>query len=203
MKKIKFLGMAAAAVAAIALFAGCSDLTAIEDYYTVPAAESVTVGLGAENTLNVSKVNVNGTVNASLADSDFEPSAWNSLDEFINVTLASGEYVEYTFTQPTQGSNVWNSWSIAVSDGNDHGNFLRADNWLNTSTDAGYSSGYWCAGGSSANGSWSNGYSYDTQGSLLPTDATVVIKVAYDGTDVTITETVDGDLAYTTTSANW
>ncbi|MCR4733735.1 MAG: hypothetical protein K5829_01860 [Treponema sp.] len=201
MKKTKFILGVIAAASMLFAMTGC-DLT-IRDTYIPPEVEGITIGLGGENTFNVSKVNVNGTVDASLANSALAPSAWNSITQFIQVEIEEGQYVEYTFTQPEQGSNSWNSWALAIFDDNNYGNFLRADNWLNSSTDATFVGGKWVAGGSSANGTWSNGYTYETVGSQLPTDATVVLRVEYDGTNVTVTETVNGTEAYTTSSSNW
>ncbi|MBR4599237.1 MAG: hypothetical protein IKO39_04225, partial [Treponema sp.] len=83
------------------------------------------------------------------------------------------------------------------------GQFIRGDNWLNKSADAGFSAGLWVAGASSANGSWSNGYTYETCAGKLPTDATVVVTVSYDGTNATIKETVNGETAYETDSSKW
>ena len=67
----------------------------------------------------------------------------------------------------------------------------------------GFGTGLWCAGAVTSGAEFSNGYTYSTAGSMLPTTATVVVKVAYDGTDVTVTETVNGTLAQTVSSANW
>ena len=201
MKKNKFILGVVAAVSVIVAMTGC-DLS-IRDPYVAPAVDSITVGLGGENTFNVTKVNVNGTEDTTLTDAALSPSSWNAISEFIQVELGQDEYVEYTFTQPTQGASAWNSWALAIFDENNYGNFLRGDNWLNGSADAGFESGKWSAGGAAANGTWSNGYTYETCASKLAVDAVVVVRVEFDGTDVTITETVNGDLAYTTSSADW
>ena len=37
----------------------------------------------------------------------------------------------------------------------------------------------------------------------LPTDATVVVKVTFDGDNAVVTETVNGTLVQTIDSANW
>ncbi|MFA6937716.1 MAG: hypothetical protein WCQ67_05750 [Treponema sp.] len=205
MKKVKFiLGVVALLAAGLAM-TGCDGLTAInnDDLYVAPDAETISVGLGGENTLNVSRVAVNGATDSSLVDNDFKPSAWNAISEFITVDLAAGDYVEYTFTQPTQSSNAWETWALAFYDDNNNGNFLRADAWLNSSTDAGFGIGLWGNGGATSSAEFSNDYTYSTAGSMLPTNATVVLKVAYDGTNVTVTETVNGTLAQTVSSANW
>lgn len=205
MKKVKFiLGVVALLAAGLAM-TGCDGLTAIDpdDLYVVTAAETLNVGLGGENTLNVSSVAVNGVADSSLISSNFKPSAWNAISEFITVELAAGDYVEYTFTQPTQSSDAWVTWALAFYDDSNNGNFLRADSWLNSSKDAGFGTGLWCAGAVTSGAEFSNGYTYSTAGSMLPTTATVVVKVAYDGTDVTVTETVNGTLAQTVSSANW
>ncbi len=201
MKKTKFILVVAAAVSMLLAATGC-DLS-IRNQYVAPETESLYVALGGENTFNVTKVNVNGTEDASLKNSALAPSAWNAVSEFIKVELKEGQYVEYTFTQPTEGANAWNSWALALFDDNNYGNFVRGDNWLNTSIDAGFESGKWNAGGSSANGTWANDFTYETCASKLPTDAVVLLRIEFDGEDVTITEKVDGTLAYTTTSADW
>lgn len=201
MKKTKFILGVVAALSMVVAMTGC-DLK-IRDPYIPPEVEGITVGLGGENTLNVTKVNVNGTVDASLAEAALKPSAWNAIGEFIQVEIKAGEYVEYTFTQPTQGTEGWNSWALAIFDDNNYGNFVRADNWLNNSADAGFVSGKWGAGGKTAGAVFGNGYGWDTCSKLLPVDAAIAVKVEFDGENVVITETVDGTLAATISSSNW
>lgn len=201
MKKSKFI-LGVIAAAAFVAMTGCEGLT-LRNEYVPPETEGIYVGLGGENTFNVTAVSVNGTLDPSKVNASLAPSAWNAVTEFDTVKIEEGQYVEFTFTQPTQGGSAWNSWALAIYDDNNFGNFFRGDNWLNASADAGFTSGKWSAGGAAANGAWSNGFDYNTCASQLPTDAVVVVRVEFDGEDVTITETVDGDLAYTTSSANW
>ncbi len=144
--------------------------------------ENFYVALGAENLLNVSSVTVNGVEQAGLAKNGFQPSGWNAIGEFIKVKVELGQTASFVFKQPTQGVNVWNSWGIVVWDGFEDytkslGNFFRADNWLNDSKDAGFSDGLYNGGGQVAGGEWSNGWTYETQGKLLPTDKNVKISV--------------------------
>ncbi len=194
--------MAAIAGASLLLaMTGC-DME-IRDKYTPPAVSSVYVGFGGENTFNVTNVTVDGTSQTSLIDSSFAPSAWNAFSEFKTVSLEAGETAVFTFLQPTQGSGAYNTWGLAFYDDNDYGDFLRGDNWLNSYSDAGFSGAKWVNGNSSANGTYSNDYTYLTSGSQLPTDATVTLTVTFDGTDVTVTETVNGTTAYTTSSGAW
>lgn len=202
MKKTKFILGVVAALSMVVAMTGC-DLK-IRDPYIPPEVEGITVGLGGENILNVTKVNVNGNVDASLAEAALKPSAWNAIGEFIQVEIKAGEYVEYTFTQPTQGTAPYQSWSLAFFDENNYGNFLRGDNWINAVAYCGWTSGKWSlVGDSTAAGEWSNGYTYLTCASELDTTATVILRVEFDGENVTVTETVNGDLAYTTSSKNW
>ena len=193
-----------AAVAGIGLMlAGC-DMQ-IRDKWTAPAVKSVYVGFGGENTFNITKVTLDGVEKTDLESSSFAPSAWNAVSEFKTLTLTSGSTAVYTFKQPTQGSGAWNSWSLAFWDSNAQGNFLRGDNYLNASADitTWTGGGKWCAGGAIANGTWSNGYTYLTCASTLPTDATVTLTITFDGTNVTVVEAVNGTQAYTTTSSAW
>src|SRR5574344_1835332 len=181
MKKTSFIlaGMAGAALLAMT---GC-DLE-IRDPYVAPPVETINVGLGGENTLNVTKVTIDGVEQADKVKSALKPSGWNAISEFDTVKLGSGSTVEFTFKQPTKGVNAWETWALAISDDNNAGQFLRADNWLNTSTDAGFTTGKWCAGGVTAAGTYKNGFTYVTCGSTLSTDATVVVSVTLDNNDV-------------------
>jgi len=194
--------MAAIAGASLLLaMTGC-DLE-IRDKYVAPAVSSVYVGLGGENTLNITSVTLDGVAKSSLVDSSFLPSAWNATSEFKTVTLTAGQTVVYTFKQPAQSASAWVTWSLAFWDDNKYGNFLRGDNWLNSYSDAGFTSYKWVTGGSSANGTYSNGYTYQTAGCELDTSATVTLTVTFDGTNVTVVEAVNGTTAYSTTSSAW
>lgn len=194
--------MAVIAVTSLLLSVTGCDMQ-VRDKYVAPPVSTVYVGLGSENILNITSVKVDGVAQSSLVDPDFKPSAWNATDEFKTVTLKEGQSVVYTFTQPAQGTNAWNSWSFAFWDDNKYGNFLRGDNWLNIYSDAGFTSYKWVAGGSSANGTYSNEYTYLTAASTLDTSATVTVTVSFDGKDITLVETVGGKTAYTTTSSAW
>lgn len=165
-------------------------------------SSSLFIALGGENTLNLSSVKIDD-VEQTVTHAALAPSSWYAINEFETVKISKGSSVSFTFTQPTQGVNPWNSWSLAFYDENDIGQFMRGDNWLNNSRDATFTSGLWNEGNSSANGTWSNGYTYETCASKLPTDAVVVVNVVFDGSDVVITETIDGVLAYTASSENW
>ena len=164
------------------------------------------VGLGSENILNVSSILKNDT-SAGTANSSFKPTAWNAIDEFISVKMTKGDVVKYTFTQPTNGTDVWNSWSLAFWDGatykTSNGTFVRADTWLNKSTEAGFTAGLWSAGGVTAGFTYSSGYDHQNTGKTLPTDKDVVMTISYDGTDVTITQTIDGTQSFTVSSTSW
>lgn len=202
MKKSKFILGVVVAISVVFAMTGC-DLT-IRDKYVPPVVNSIYVGLGTEIDLNVTKVAINGVADSSLAMDSYKPSAWNSFDEFITVTLKEGDYVEYTFTQPAQGADAYQSWALALYDNNSYGNYMRGDNWINKNEWCGWVSGKWSlAGDSSANGEWSNGYTYLTCASKLPTDAVVVVKVTFDGENAVIEETVNGTLAYKTSTTNW
>lgn len=159
------------------------------------------VGLGGENTFNISSVKL-GDTEQTITNATLNPSAWNAITEFETVAVPKGSSVSYTFTQAAAGEGAWNTWAIAVYDNatvaSANGTFLRGDNWLNSSTDAGFAAGLWSAGGESANGTYSNDFTYETAGKALTSSNTVVITVAYSDSTVTITETVDGTLAYTT-----
>jgi hypothetical protein len=194
--------MAVIAVTSLLLsMTGC-DMQ-VRDKYVAPPVSTVYVGLGSENILDITSVKVDGVAQSSLVDSSFKPSAWNATGEFKKVTLKEGQSVIYTFTQPVQGEGAWNSWSLAFWDDNDYGNFLRGDNWLNVYSDAGFTSYKWVTGGSSANGIYSNEYTYLTAASMLDTSATVTLTVSFDGTDITVVEAVGGKTAYTATSSAW
>ena len=160
------------------------------------------VGLGGENTFNISSVKVGDTAQ-NVQHATLTPSSWDAISEFETVQVPNGSSVSYTFTQAEAGSNAWNTWSIAVYDNatvsSANGNLLRGDNWLNESTAAGFAAGLWSDGAVSADGTYSNNFTYETAGKALTSSNTVVVKVEYSGSTVTITETVDGQLAYTTT----
>ena len=192
---------------------GTAAYTTKSKYWKPHTYGSIQVGLGGENTFKLSKVMLDSTEQTSVEEaSGFKPSAWNAISEFKTVTVPKDSTVTYTFTQPTQGSDAWNSWAIAVYDGTavstSSGQLMRADNWLTDSSDSGFSDGIWCHGAVTAGGTYSNNYDYLTAGKTLPTDATIDVSVAYDGTDVTITEYVTPSggtktLAYTATSSAW
>lgn len=183
-----------------------TDFNTFDYGYKQQVSDTLYIALGGENTLSLSKVTIDDT-EQTITNSTISPSSWYAISEFETVKIKKGSTVSFTFTQPTQGSNAWNSWALALYDNETvssaNGQFVRGDNWLNLSTDAGFKSGLWTTGYSSANGAWSNDYTYLTCASQVPTTATIVVTVSYDGTNVEITETVDGVLAYTTSSENW
>lgn len=209
MKKMKWRGglcaVALAMLASVAMI-GCELELGDKADRAACADSSFYVALGGENTFNISSVKIDG-VEKAISHSTLAPSSWNAISEFETVEIYKGSSVSFTFTQQTQGANSWNSWALALYDNatvsTAKGQFIRGDNWLNKSADAGFSAGLWVAGASSANGSWSNGYTYETCAGKLPTDATVVVTVSYDGTNATIKETVNGDTAYETDSSKW
>lgn len=215
MKKMKWLGGLAGVLAAVVLasFAvtGCDlELSDKDDRAATASGSSVKksiyVALGGENTFNLTSVQID-EVEKTISHTTLAPSAWNAISEFETVKLQQDSTVKFTFKQQTQGTSAWNSWALAIYDkesvASAKGQFIRGDNWLNSSTDAGFTGGLYVAGGSSANGSWENGYTYETCASKLATDAVVVVSVTYDGTVVKISETVNGDTAYTTDSSKW
>ena len=171
----------------------------------VDAAE-IFVALGGENSFNLSSVVIDNKEQA-VVHSTLAPSTWNALSEFETVKISKGSSVSFTFTQPNQGENAWNSWAVILYDNettsNAKGQFVRGDNWLNTSTEAGFKSGLYNSGWSSANGGWGEGFDYLNSASKLPTDAVVVVTVSFDGANVTINETINGEFAYFTNSENW
>ncbi len=225
MKKMKWrgmLGFAAAILASIAMI-GCTmelgdeasraataEAAAEDESDTGSGSEEATdtetsnklyVGLGGENTFNISSVEV--ITPKTVTNSTLTPSAWNAISEYETASISEGSSVSYTFTQAAEGSGAWNTWAVAVYDNatvsSANGTFLRCDNWLNSSTDAGFAAGLWSAGGETAGGTYSNDYTYETAGKSLTSSNTVVVNVAYADSTVTITETIDGTLAYTAT----
>ena len=149
----------------------------------------------------------NGTEVSGLAKDAFKPSVWNAINEFLTVGITSGDTVTYTFVQPTKGVAVYNSWSLAFWDGTDYksskGTFVRADTWLNKSSDAGFKDALWSAGGVGAEFTYETGYDYKNTGMELDTSATVVLTITYDGTNVDITQTINGTKSFTVNSSSW
>lgn len=156
------------------------------------------VALGGENLLNVSSVMIDGEEQTGLAKNNFQPSAWNAVGEFIKVKLEKGQTVSYIFQQPTQGVSLWNSWGLAFWDGfedytKSKGNFVRADNWLNSSTDAGFIGGLYNGGGrqvvitdpAPAVSPWADGWDVASMGHLLPTDKNVKVSISLSNDGVT------------------
>lgn len=158
------------------------------------------VGLGGENTFNLTSVKV-GDKEQTIKNSTLKPSTWNAISEFETVQVKKGSSVSFTFTQTAAGASAWNTWALAIYDNatasEAKGNFVRGDNWLNKSVDAGFKAGLWSEGEATAGGAYSNEYTYETAGKALTSSDTVVIKVEYIDSGVKITETVNGTLAYT------
>lgn len=206
MKKMRWFGKFCCAFAAMALASlsvmGCDLEVDDKDNRAALVSSFLYVGLGGENTFNISSVKVGDTEQA-ITHATLAPSLWNAISEFETVKLPEGSSVSYTFKQADVGSDNYKTWAIAVYDNatisSANGTFLRGDNWLNKSTDAGFAAGLWSDGGVTAGGTYSNDFTYETAGKSLTSSNTVVVKVEYSGSTVTITETVDGKLAYTTT----
>lgn len=205
MKKSMFVvGVVAAAFSLVAM-TSCelemgdkdSRLGLLDYYY---------VALGSENTLNVTKVTYNDSVLAKENNS-FKPTTWNAINEFISVPMTEGATVTYTFTQPSVGDGAHNSWSLAFWNGADYklskGTFVRCDTWLNKSSDAGFTDGLWSAGGDGARFVYEDGFDYLNTASKLEVDDVVVLSITYDGTDVVITQTINGEKSFTVSSTSW
>ncbi|MCH5295766.1 MAG: hypothetical protein J1F14_07720 [Treponema sp.] len=143
----------------------------------------------------------------SIQHTILKPSVWNAISEFETVELPKDSEVSFTFQQPAQGTLNHNSWALAIYEKEDYktglGQFVRADTWLNISTDAKFTGGIWSAGGTGADMDYENGYTAETAGKTLPTNKDVVVTVSFDGTNVTITETVDGEKAMSVSSTKW
>lgn len=167
------------------------------------------VALGAENTLNVTEVKSNTDV-LDVANDSFKPTTWNAISEFISVLMKVGDTVTYTFTQPTPGTAAWNSWSLAFWDGAEYtlskGTFVRGDTWLNPSVgtnSAGFSGVLWSAGDTSASFKYEEGYDAENTSWKLKSDDVVVLSITYDGTNVVITQTINGEKSFTVSSTSW
>ena len=162
------------------------------------------VGLGGENTFNLTSVKV-GDKEQTIKNPTLAPSTWNAISEFETVKVQKGFSASFTFTQAQAGSSAWNTWALAVYDNatvaEAKGNFVRGDNWLNKSVDAGFKAGLWSEGDATAGGAYSNEYTYETAGKNLTSSDTVVVKVDYTDSGVKITETVNEKLAYTAEGA--
>lgn len=162
------------------------------------------VGLGGENTFNLTSVKV-GDKEQTIKNPTLAPSTWNAISEFETVKVQKGFSASFTFTQAQAGSSAWNTWALAVYDNatvaEAKGNFVRGDNWLNKSVDAGFKAGLWSEGEATAGGAYSNEYTYETAGKALTSSDTVVIKVEYTDSGVKITETINEKLAYTAEGA--
>ncbi|MBR1714453.1 MAG: hypothetical protein IJ717_05865 [Treponema sp.] len=213
MKKMRWFGKFCCAFAAVTLASlsvmGCDLEVDDKDNRAALVSSSgnsgdsfLYVGLGGENTFNISSVKLGDTEQA-ITHATLAPSLWNAISEFETVKLPEGSSVSYTFKQADVGSDNYKTWAIAVYDNatisSANGTFLRGDDWLNKSTDAGFAAGLWSDGNVTAGGTYSNNFTVETAGKALTSSNTVVVKVEYSGSTVTITETVDGQLAYTTT----
>lgn len=226
MKIVKLLRMGALLAAAIA-FVGCemtlndedSRKEVVEAKAKANAASGsgsgggstgdsslpvIYVGLGGENTFNLTSVKLDDK-EQTIKNSTLKPSTWNAISEFETVQVKKGSSVSFTFTQTAAGASAWNTWALAIYDNatasEAKGNFVRGDNWLNKSVDAGFKAGLWSEGDATAGGAYSNEYTYETAGKALTSSDTVVIKVEYTDTGVKIAETVNGKLAYTVEGA--
>ena len=169
-------------------------------------SDKIYVGLGGENLLKVSKVEV-ADVEQNIVHAELQPSSWNAISEFETVTLPAGQAVSFTFQQPTQGERAHNSWALAIYEAESYkaglGQFVRGDTWLNKSTDAGFTGGIWSAGDRGADFTYETGQDYLTTASKLPIDKDVVVTVSFDGTDIEIIETVGGAKVMSASSKNW
>lgn len=226
MKIVKLLRMGALLAAAIA-FVGCemtlndedSRKEVVEAKAKANAASGsgsgggstgdsslpvIYVGLGGENTFNLTSVKLDDK-EQTIKNSTLKPSTWNAISEFETVQVKKGSSVSFTFTQTAAGASVWNTWALAIYDNatasEAKGNFVRGDNWLNKSVDAGFKAGLWSEGDATAGGAYSNEYTYETAGKNLTSSDTVVIKVEYTDSGVKITETINEKLAYTAEGA--
>ena len=207
------------AVAAMALIMGCATTAPAGAAASTGAAkaaakvgpdiETLHVGLGAENVLNVTKVTVNGEEYDDMVWDYFKPSSWNAVGEFLAETLEKGDEIEFTFNQLNPGQNPWNTWSIAVWADEDSpkdakGQFMRADTWLNSSTDAGFKGGLWAPGNQPGNFKFEKGQNYVSVGQALKSSDEVVVKVVFEeSNNIIVTETVNGNLVMTIASRAW
>lgn len=220
MKIVKLLGKTAILLAAFSFMAcdmklddedsrlavkgGGGGSAAGEESGTDASLPVIYVGLGGENTFNLTSVKA-GDSEQNIKNSTLKPSAWNAISEFETVQVKKGSSVSFSFAQAEAGEGAWNTWALAVYDNADvsdaKGNFIRGDNWLNKSVDAGFKAGLWSEGGATAGGTYSNEFTYETAGKALTASDTVVVKVEYTDTGVKIAETVNGKLAYTAKGA--
>lgn len=220
MKIVKLLGKTAILLAAFSFMAcdmklddedsrlavkgGGGGSAAGEESGTDASLPVIYVGLGGENTFNLTSVKLDDK-EQTIKNSTLKPSTWNAISEFETVQVKKGSSVSFTFTQTAAGASAWNTWALAIYDNatasEAKGNFVRGDNWLNKSVDAGFKAGLWSEGDATAGGAYSNEYTYETAGKALTSSDTVVIKVEYTDTGVKIAETVNGKLAYTVEGA--
>lgn len=220
MKIVKLLGKTAILLAAFSFMAcdmklddedsrlavkgGGGGSAAGEESGTDASLPVIYVGLGGENTFNLTSVKA-GDSEQNIKNSTLKPSAWNAISEFETVQVKKGSSVSFSFAQAEAGEGAWNTWALAVYDNADvsdaKGNFIRGDNWLNKSVDAGFKAGLWSEGGATADGTYSNEFTYETAGKALTASDTVVVKVEYTDAGVKISETVNGKLAYTAEGA--
>ena len=168
-------------------------------------AEKVYIGLGTENPLNVLKVEVDGK-DQDVSNDNFIPAGWTAINDYMTVELKKGQNVSFTFRQPKQGEFNWNTWSLAIYENEDYttgrGQQLRGDTFLNKPKSVGFTGGgIWSQAygeyGSGANFKYESGYDAVNTGKDLPTDKDVVVTVSFDGSDITIKQTIDDKLAMT------
>ena len=220
MKIVKLLGKTAILLAAFSFMAcdmklddedsrlavkgGGGGSAAGEESGTDASLPVIYVGLGGENTFSLTSVKV-GDTEQTIKNLTLKPSAWNAISEFETVQVKKGSSVSFSFAQAEAGEGAWNTWALAVYDNavvsDAKGNFIRGDNWLNKSVDAGFKAGLWSEGDVTAGGTYSNEFTYETAGKALTASDTVVVKVEYTDTGVKIAETVNGKLAYTAEGA--
>lgn len=220
MKIVKLLGKTAILLAAFSFMAcdmklddedsrlavkgGGGGSAAGEESGTDASLPVIYVGLGGENTFNLTRVKV-GDTEQTIKNSTLKPSAWNAISEFETVQVKKGSSVSFSFAQAEAGGGAWNTWALAVYDNavvsDAKGNFIRGDNWLNKSVDAGFKAGLWSEGDATAGGTYSNEFTYETAGKALTASDKVVVKVEYTDTGIKIAETVNGKLAYTAEGA--
>lgn len=83
------------------------------------------------------------------------------------------------------------------------GVFFRGDNWMNKSTDAGFTGGLWSEGAVSTAAVFEAGYDAINTSQKLPVTAAVKIEVEFDGANAVITQTIDGKKSFTINTASY
>ena len=175
--------------------------------FAAPSIKTLYVGLGAENALKILDIQVNGK-SVGGAQDFYKPAEWNAIASFPRQALSAGDSVTFKFQNLAKGADPWNCWGLAVwADEENYqeanGQYLRGDTWLNGFDDAGFAGGLWRAGKGPANFKYSSGFNYLNAASQLKSKSTVTVTVSFDGSNITVTETVDGKTAMTVSSTAW